>query len=183
MSDFDISGLSGCLDFVIFLGIVLASWHLITSIIRDQSCFSLGIFGLSWCLILLGLFRHKFGIIRFKSRHQQRPRRLSFGKAGLSQCLLLGCMMPKWCLIRCPNHKLNKSLGFLLSHIFISSYAAESWIYYEKVSLYFYPNSIRKNILISFTLFQSNIQCVPNYILVPLNKCNFHLKRLTNIHC
>ena len=33
----------------------------------------LGIFGISWFLILLSIFRHNFCIMRFKSRHNQRP--------------------------------------------------------------------------------------------------------------
>ena len=72
MSSYDISGLSCCLDLVSILGIILALWDPKAGIIRDQSCFGLGIFGLSWCLILVSLFRYHFGIMRFKSRHHQR---------------------------------------------------------------------------------------------------------------
>ena len=72
MSGFDISGLSCCLVLVIILGIILASWDPKAGIIRNWRCFGLGIFCLSWCLILLSLLRHHFGIMRFKIGHHQR---------------------------------------------------------------------------------------------------------------
>ena len=47
------SDLLWCQYLVIIFGIILASWDTKAGIIRYRSCFGLGIFGLSWCLVLI----------------------------------------------------------------------------------------------------------------------------------